>query len=737
MKKIRNTDVIRTVCPMHDGGGCGLSVHLKNGRITKIAPGNFPIPFLKTACAKGLSAHHWAYHPDRLRHPLKRIGQRGAGKWERIAWTEAIAGISDKLKEIAERYGSESVAWAAPELPFLKLGGYSRLVNLTKGTWIENWGYGDLAGPNADMSTFGYILGGFYMPIMDGAKQIIVWGWNPAATNPLGMKALTASKKMGNRIIVIDPRYTDTAAVADEHIPIRPGTDGALALGMLNIILEKGLQDTAFISKYTVGPFLVRTDNGLFLKKNDLSSQLADNTTAMVWDEISAQPRPFNAVGIKPALQGRFVIAGIDCQPAAQLLSDMVKEYPPEKVSNITDIPVETIRRLAVDYASSKPASIHRGFGLQRSFHSDLSWRAINTLAAFTGNISFKRLATVWETETSSLFFPEPAGSFNRLPNMNLYDAITKGHPFPVKALCIAMHNFVNQMPNANKVLNELFPKLDLIVVCDLFMTVTAQYADYVLPVTSFLECTDLVPQMGKPYVQLQQKVIEPLYECRSDFQIAAALGQKMGFGKYFEKSEEEYIEEILNCYPGYEGITLEALRQGPAEVKPSDGPAFRTPSGRIEFYVEKLKEFNQQLPVYLEPVESLQQKKAEKDDLSLLTPHAKYRLHSTFANIPELLKFDPEPMLEIHPADARQRNIEDGDPVYVSNDRGRVKVRAKVTPNIKPGVVSLTQGWWPEQYMEGHHQELTHDLINPAQDAILGSNAALFDVRVKVLKAR
>lgn len=733
--KEKDSEIIQTACSLYDGHGCALKIHLKNGRITHIKPGDFPIPFFNGACAKGLSAHHWAYHPDRLQSPLKRIGERGAGKWERISWEEAVAGISAKLKEIAGAHGPEAVAWSAPELPYLSLGGFSRLVTLTRGTWIQNWGYGDLAGPNADMATFGNVLGGFYMTVLDEPKQMIVWGWNPADTNPFGMKVIKAAKKRGVEIIVIDPRYTKTAAAAHRHIPIRPGTDGALALGMLNVILEKGLQDVSFIAEHTVGPFLVRKDNGLFLKKSDLTGPPEDSTP-LVWDEISAQPKPFDTEGIKPALQGRYSSSGIDCQPAAQLLADVVKEYPPEKVADITDVPVETIRCLAMDYASKKPASIHRGFGLQRSFHSDLTWRAINTLAAFTGNISFNRISTVFETETSSLYFPEPAGDYNRLPIMHLYDAITQGNPFPVKALCSSMHNFVNQMPNTHRILNEVFPKLELILVCDLFMTATARYADYVLPVASFLESTDLVPQMGKPYVQLQKKVIEPLHKCRSNFQIAAALGREMGFSNYFDKSEEDYIEEILDTYPVYQDITMKVLEKGPVEVKPTEGPAFGTPSGRIEFYVEKLKAFDQELPVYKEPVESLRQKKAKKDDLSLLTPHARYRLHSTFANIPELLKFDPEPTLEIHPSDAKKRNIEDNDPVYVSNDRGRVKLKAKITPDIKPGVVSIGQGWWPEHYMEGHHQELIHDLLNPAQDAILGPNAAYFDVRVKVHKA-
>jgi molybdopterin-containing oxidoreductase family molybdopterin binding subunit len=322
---------------------------------------------------------------------------------------------------------------------------------------------------------------------------------------------------------------------------------------------------------------------------------------------------------------------------------------------------------------------------------------------------------------------------------MLLYDAITKNQPHPVKAVWCGGHDFVNQMPNMNRVTGELLRHLELVVVCDLFMTPSAKFADYVLPVASFYECTDIsLASFYHVYLQLQQKVIEPLNECRSDFRIAAGLGEKLGFGEFFNRTEEQYIEELLaSGHPSMQGVSLARLKEGPVMARSLDRPAqFRTPTGLIEFYVERLKKSGQELPVYLEPVESTRSEKAKAYPLSLLTSHSRNRIHSTLAKLPSLLSQEPEPRLEISLTDARPRDIMDGDPVRVFNGRGQVKLRAMLSHRIKPGVVNISQGWWPDQYLQGHHNELTHELLNPVQQSIFGPNAAFYDVLVQVEKA-
>ena len=727
--------VIRTVCRTSDYVGCGLSAVVEEGVIVKVRPGDFPDPADRGACPKGLATPQMVYHPERLRHPLKRTGERGEGKWQRVSWEQALNEISAALLQISERYGSNSVAWMTPVLANLTWGGYSRLASLTKGTWVDWWGCGDAAGPCADIVTFGHMMGETRLRPPGDPQFIIIWGYNPAVTVYHYMREIVQAKKRGARVVVIDPRFTDTARHADEHIAIRPGTDGALALAMINVIMQQGLRDRVFIARNTVGSLLVQDNNGLFLRESDFVKG-GSQQTLVIMDEYTGRRQQCDAPEAKPALTGTYSVSGVDCRPAYQLLVDMTRDYTPERVSEITDIPADVIRRLAVNYATKKPASIYRGWGLQRTFYGDLACRAINTLAAITGNIDLERPSTF---VLNSRPFLMPAGPCNTIPIMQLHDAVTRNEPFPVKAVWCAGHNFVNQMPNMNRVTGDFLKHLELVVVCDLFMTASARHADYVLPAASFYECTDLcTASFHHSYLQLQQKVIEPLHESKPDFQIAAELGRRMGFGDHFDRTEEMYIEELLaSGHPTMDGISLERLKEGPVMAKPLERPQqMKTPTGRIEFYVEKLKKFGQELPIYLEPVESARSEKANRYPLSLLTTHPRQRIHSSLANLPGLRKTDPGPLLEINPLDAAPRGIADGDVVRVFNNRGQVRLRAKLSSLIKPGVVDIAQGWWPEDYMEGHHNELTHDRINPVQQSIMGPNAAFYDTLVEVERA-
>jgi molybdopterin-containing oxidoreductase family molybdopterin binding subunit len=639
------------------------------------------------------------------------------------------------MQDIAGKYGPTSIAWAVPDLPLLRQGGYSRLASATNMTWVDCAGFGDLAAPCADFLAYGWPMGEIYTSLVKEPRITLVWGANPAETDWRRMRVIMEAKSGGSRLVAIDPHLSRTARRADQHVPVRPGTDGALALGMINIIIEQGFQDEEFIREYTAGPLLVREDNGLFLRERDISPD-GNKNVFMVYDQTTGQPQRSDTPDIKPALAGEYQISGTRCRPSYQLLKDMAAGYTPEVVSNITDVPADVIRHLAIEYATKKPAAIHRGWGMQRTFYGDLACRAISALAAITGNMNPRRPSRFVLNTRSFLM---PAGWYNRIPIMMLYDAVTKEEPLAIKAIFFAGRNYINQLPNMNRIIDELLPGLELIVVCDLFMTETAKYADYVLPVASFLECVDLVPggSAWVPYLQLQQKVIEPLHECKSDFEIAAELGRRMGAGQYFDKAEEQYIEELLaSGHPSMEGVTLHRLKEGPVEAESAERPPeFRTSTGRIEFYTERLRQYGQELPAYIEPVESARQEKAKKYPLSLISPHSRYRLHSSMVNVPHLSRHDPGPFLEINPQDAEQRGIGDGDVVRVFNDRGRVKLKVRLAEGIKPGVVAITEGWWTDQYIEGNLNQLTHDMINPAQQSVLGPNAALCDVLVEVEK--
>ncbi len=731
MTESGETKVIRTACGIVDGVRCGILAHVKNGVLVKVEPAEFPDPRFRHICARALCSTQFVYHPDRLKYPLKRAGKRGEGKWQRISWDEALDTIAKRLTVIRKKNGPESLAWA------IEVMAYIRLASALEATMINPIGFGDAAGPCADEVTFGTQYGHLYTMDIKSPGMCVLWGANQAETRPYYWRRIRDARERGAKLVAIDPRFTSSASKADLYISIRPGTDAALALGMMNVIFEKGLQDKDFIIKHTVGPFLVRGDNGMFLRERDISSLDSDNY--VIWDTRTKKPAAHVEEGTLPALDGAYKAGDIKCRPAFQLLVDLAKQYPLETASEITEIPARTIEGFALDYINRKPVASYRSMGLQRTFHGDLSWRAVATLAAVTGNINldgynegYRRFLFDANTMLYGDKFPRP------MPLLKAYEAITTGQPYPIKALWLAGHNFINQDPDNNKVLKELVPNLEFIVVADMFMTDSARYADIVLPTCSFFEYLDMLPPLDilSPYVQLQPKIIEPLYESRPDRDIVNEIGLRMGLGDDFPVSAEQYVERLLSSgHPSMEGITLEKLKEGPVEAAPYNFTGFGTASGRLEFYSEHMKEHGQELPLYIEPIESARQPQAKKYPLSYLSTHTKYGNHSLLANIAWLRELNAEPLLEMNPLDAAKRGIADGNIVVAFNDRGSVKLRVKVHQGIRPGVVNINEGWWRHHFTEGSYQELTHATINPAQLAVFDPNSAMYDNLVEVRK--
>lgn len=734
VRAVPGAEVVRTVCPLGCGIACGILAHIKDKVLVKTEPEYFP--GTSHICARGLSAPKLVYHPDRLKHPLKRAGARGEGKWERISWDEALDTIARNLRAVSEKYGPASQAWVVEGLGLLTMAAYLGFAGAREGTFVLTAGFGDAAGPCADTACYGVTYPGVwyaedYTDRFDDPAFCLIWGNNPADTEPFKWRRIRDARERGARVVVIDPKFTTTASKADEWLPIRPGTDAALALGMMNVILDQELEDASFIAERTIGPFLVREDTGLFLGEKDIAG--GDSEKWVVWDANSTSPKPHDAPDIDPATEGTFNAGGFAAKPAFQLLMDLIREYPPELAAEITEIPAETIVRLAIEYATSKPAASFRGMGCTRTFHGDLSFRAINTLAAITGNISFKGHDPFYVNSAALM----TRGFPNFLPLLNAFEAITEGKPYPIRSLWMARHNLLNQDPDFNRLVRELLPKLDFIVAADFFMTTSARYADIVLPACTFYECTDLAAPLGQGahnFLQLQKKLIEPLHESKSDFDMLAALAERMGMDDYMQSDKDQYLAEMLaSGHPSMEGITVEKLKEGPMPPAPHDLPEFYTASGRFEFYTEKLKEFDQALPVYREPIESARTALAGRYPLSFSTTHPKYRVHSMYANVPWIRQIDPGPALEMNPFDAEPRRIRDGDPVRVFNDRGEVRLRARLSEGIRPGLVSVSQGWSPEHYSGGTHQALTHYTINPAQQVMFEPNSPFHDTLVEV----
>ena len=748
--------VLRTVCDpnCHANPRCGILARVEDGRISHIEAASFPRPeYDKRICLMGMSRLEYQYHQDRILFPLRRTGRRGEGKWQRIGWDEAFELLAGKLREIAEVHGSRSVAIfsGSGAQGVLTKGSSVRFAALLGATASRPGGV-DYGVPKGLEYTFGVPASTYFGPggheYADAvnSRLILLWGGNDAETRFVDYPFLQEAQRRGATVVCIDPNRTLTAKRADLWISLRPGTDVALALSLLGEIFALGLQSSSFLRRYSNAPFLVREDTGRFLRQGDVTG--ARSNSYMVCDSRSRQVLPYDQVEIS-ALAGRFPVhlfggKTVHCAPALQLLRDLVREYSPERAAEITGIPAQTIRDLAREFATRKPSSIRMGYGVDRWYYSDYTARAVAALAVVTGNIGVPGGGISLHSGTYPVpldlrTFRSPGGeSAKTLDVISLLSAIELGTPYPVKALWLSASNLFNQpAANRGRVMSAVLPQLEFIVVSDHFMTASAEVADLVLPACTIFEKTDLVPGI---FLQLQQKVVEPEGESKSDFDIFAALAERMGFGEYFRGTPEDYLEEMLAAdHPMLEGISLGRLRrEGAVFLNRPPEPYvsfqdrdFDTPSGKIELYKEELVKHGAQLPVYREPIEASRDNPlSHRFPLTLLFSHSSHRIHSTFANMPMIKKLDPEPVVDLHPADAGERGIGDGQLVRVYNDRGSVSLKCRLNSDLRSGVVVISEGYWVKDFREGDPYSLTHDLVSPTSE-----NYAFYDTLVEVEK--
>jgi len=748
MTENEQVKLIRTACPAHCGiDCCGILAHVKGNRIVKLEPADFPDERDRRICLRGLVSLDITYHPDRIKYPMKRIGERGEGKFERISWEEAYGIIVANFKEISEKYGWKSIGWVlgGPGAGTTKFGAYLRLASLTQSTRVSAWGYGDAGLPCGSRVIFGhqfpylYLFGEFWQ--RKYPELLMIWGTNPAESMPLqNMRKVLDAKEYGTQVIVIDPRFTVTASKADEYIGLKPGTDSALALGIMNVIFQNNLHDKEFILEHTNGAYLVRIDSGKMLRGKDVDAKKPE--AYMVWHESSNFHKALSRTSVKEAsLTGTYMINGIECKPVIQVLMDLASEYTPEKTAEITGVNKDLIVKLGKRIATAETVRFLTHMGFTRTYHGDISLRGLISVAAITGNVTTSvnsgHVPGILNWNPFLKAIPDKP-SFHRIGILNLYEAVISSNPYPIKALWFAFINFLNQCANANKIIEEFYPKLEFIVQTELFLTPSARFADLILPVCSFLEFSDFLAQ-PYPYVQLQQKVIEPLYESKSDVNIVAELAEHLGFGEYFKGGEEGLIDLIM-ASRSFEGITRETLktqaRKLPTLPEGASFPlSFRTPSGKIELYAEQLYEDGEALPVYLPPIEAPITPGEKKYPLTLVNGHSRFRTHSMFANVKSLLDLNPEPIVDINPNDAETRNISNNDIVTVFNDRARTTLKARISESVQPGILDITEGWWIEQFKEGSLNHLTHDIINPVQDKVYEPNMHMNDVAVEVEK--
>ncbi len=672
----QSSGVFPSVCPLDCPDQCSLLVHKRDGKIVKVE-GDPRHPVTQGAiCNKVRNMPARIYDPARLQYPLKRVGVKGEGRFERITWDEAIETIVSRWKQLIATEGAESI------LPYSFYGNMGRIG--TEGMdrrFFHRLGATRLERTicqSAGTEGYNYTMGaslGIDPEDTVHAKLIIFWGINAVSTNMHQVVLAEKARKNGAQIVVIDVHRNQTGRWADWFIPIRPGTDAALALGMMHVLFAEQMVDEAFLREYTVGH---------------------------------------------------------------EMLREHVRQYDPQTVAEITGVPAEDIRRLARLYGQTTPSFIRIGNGLQHHDNGGMNVRTIACLPALTsqwivkGGGAIKGNGGYLEHNTHALQRPDLlANKQTRSVNMNQLGRVLLELEPPVRSLYVYNCNPAVVAPEANKVRRGLAREDLFVVVHDLFLTETAMYADIVLPATSSFENTDFYKSYWHHYVQLQQPVIPPYGESKSNVEVFRLLARAMGFeDEAFFDTEEEMIRQALDhpANPYLEGITYEALVERQyikAKVKPLFPGTLPTPSGKIELYSKTMESKGMPpLPTYV-PL---------KDDeefpfLFLPVPTHNF-LNSTFSNNAKHIGLEKQPRLHMNRQDADALGIRDKDKVRVWNHRGECELAAAVGDDVLPGVV-VSQGLWAD--LPG-----TKWLVNgltPDRLADMGGGATFFSGRVQVEK--
>jgi len=676
--------IVKAACPHDCPDTCGMHITVENGVAVKVE-GAKDMPFTQgTLCTKVARYLDRTYSKERVLYPLRRVGAKGEGKFERISWDEALDTIAAKFKQIAAvepqsilpcSYAGTMglVQYASMDRRFFhKLG-----ASLLERTLCSSAGKVGMkitlgAGVGMDPERF------------DEAKLILIWGSNSIVSNLHLWSRVQEAKRRGAKVIAIDPYRSLTAAKCDQHIAPLPGTDAALALGMMQVIIAEGLYDADYVERYTLG----------FAR-----------------------------------------------------LRERVQDYPPHKVAAICGLAAEDIVALAREYAGTRQVAIRLNYGMQRHSGGGMAVRAVTCLPALTGHWRDAAGGVVLSTGDWYAMNHAALERADLIPNSPrtvnqsaLGDALTAADP-PVRAVYVYNNNPVAVCPDSQKVIAG-FSREDLFtVVHEIFLTDTADYADIVLPATTQLEHYDVHKSYGHLYVLANSPAIAPLGEAKPNSEVFRLLAARMGFqDACFSDSDEDICRQALASQnPRMAGIEWDTLKERgwqrlevPARFAPFAEGNFPTPSGKCEFWSETAKSMGMDpLPAYTPPRESAHSapQLAKTYPLAFISPPARNFLNSSFANLPFALEEAGEPILDIHPEDAAQRGIGEGDAVRIYNQRGAFVVKARVSDRVRRGVVAALSVWWKKLSPDGRNaNEVTSQAL-----ADMGGSATFYDCLVEV----
>ncbi|HEX8746484.1 MAG TPA: molybdopterin oxidoreductase family protein [Pyrinomonadaceae bacterium] len=684
----RSLKVVRAACPHDCPDTCAMLVTVEGGRAVKVA-GDPDHPFTRGfLCTKVANYHERTHSEGRVKTCLRRTGKKGEGKFEAISWDKALDEIAARFKSL-----SESAEGAETILPYSYCGTMGLVQSQSMDRrFFYRLGASQLerticatAGSEGYKSTYGASIGTDPERFQE-ARLILLWGTNTLTANVHLWPQILEARTRGAHVIAIDPRRTRTADQCDEHIALLPGTDAALALGMMHVIFAEGLEDADYLERYTIG---------------------------------------------------------------ANELRERAEGFTPGRVAGICGLEEETIVRLARRYAGTRPSVIRANYGLQRHAGGGMAVRTVCSLPAVTGawrdaagGVLLSTSGTFplnYQALERPDLMPKPAP---RSLNMSqLGEILLEVKSPPVRALYVYNSNPAAVAPDQSRVLEGLRREDLFTVVHEQFMTDTADYADIVLPATTQLEHFDLHKAYGHLYLLINEPAIEPLHEAKSNSEVFRLLAARLGFEEdCFRDSDEQIARQALsNEHPAFKGITLEELRERgwmrlnvPETFAPFAEGNFPTASGKCELYSPGLEARGMEpVPDYIPPRESRDSapELARRFPLALISPAAHAFLNSSFANLSKQLRQEHYPFIEIHPEDAMRRNIEDGAMVRAFNERGSTELRAVVTTRARRGVVVSPSVWWNKLSPNGTNiNQLTSQTLTD-----MGGGATFYDALVEV----
>ncbi|MEX2239612.1 MAG: molybdopterin oxidoreductase family protein [Burkholderiales bacterium] len=670
--------LVRAACPHDCPDTCGMLVTVEDGVAVKIQ-GDPTMPFTQgTLCTKVAHYLERTYAPERLLHPLKRVGPKGSGRFERISWDAALDEIAARLKALAADNPESILPLSyAGTMGMVQYSSMDRRFFHRLGASILDRTLCSSAGKAGIKATLGGSVG-MDPERFDEAQLILLWGANPVVSNLHLWSRVQEAKRRGASVIAIDPYRSLSAEKCTQHVALLPGTDGALALALMHVLIAEGLLDREYIAQHTLG-----------------------------FDE----------------------------------LAERVKQYTPQWAAQICGLDAQEVVQLARDYGTAKPAAIRLNYGMQRHAGGGIAARTVACLPALTGAWRDAAGGIVLTTadfygfDHAALERPDLLGG--RKPRVinhaQIGAALTSAMP-PVKAVFVYNNNPVAVCPDSEKVLAG-FRREDLYcVVLDSFMTDTADYADLVLPATTQLEHYDVHKSYGHLYAVANNPAIAPVGESLPNSEVFRRLAARMGFAEpCFRDSDEDICRTALaSSAPRMRGIDWEEMKQSgwqrldvPARFAPFAAGGFPTPSGKCEFYSAALEQQGlDPLPFYNPPAEG-----PAPGELQFISPPARNFLNSSFAHLKRFRELEGEPRLEMHAADAAARGVRDGDLVRVFNARGSLRLRARVNDRPRPGVVVAPSVWWKKHSPDrGNANNLTAQRITD-----LGGGATFYDCRVQV----